>query len=110
MLAATTAIFSIDATAQVRMYNTVSDLGYLQGTQIRDTVAASGTGYFITPANSINSAVTGKYRVAVSYSPYNGAWTGKIIIQGRISGAASTTVQSRRRIKSKTQPMNAPIR
>lgn len=91
MLAATTAMFSTDATAQIRMYNTVSDLGYLQGTQIRDTVAAAGTGYFITPANSINSGTNGKYRVSVSYTPYNGAWTGKIIVQGRISGAASTT-------------------
>jgi len=90
MLTAITAMFYNGATAQVTMVNTVSDLGFTPSSQTRDTVVASGTGYFITPANSINSATSGKFRVSVGYTPYNGAWTGKIIIQGRLSQGNTT--------------------
>lgn len=84
MLTASTATV---ASAQVTMYK--SSNGYTVGTAVFDTITAGSTGYFITPATALNAATTGKYRISVNYTAYGGAWTGKIIIQGRV-GTSST--------------------
>jgi len=82
-----TALTAIGANAQVTMYKSTD--GYAVGTAVFDTVVGAQTKYLITPATALNAATTGKYRIAVNYIAYAGAWTGKIIIEGRIGTATA---------------------
>jgi hypothetical protein len=89
MLTVLTAMTSMSANAQITMYKSTD--GYTVGTATFDTSTAASTKYFLTPLNSLNAATSGKYRIAVSYHVFNGAWTGKIIIQGRVVGSADSS-------------------
>ena len=88
-----TALLTLESQAQVTMYRSA---GYTvtTGNYNFDTCLASATKYFITPVGALNGYTNGKYRINVSYHPYSGAWTGKIIIQGRCVGSADSSWQN----------------
>lgn len=68
---------------------TVASSGYIASTTASDTVPAAATRYWITPPNAMKQSKSGRYKIAVNCSPYEGTYSLTLVIQGRCS--TSTT-------------------
>lgn len=68
---------------------TVSSSGYTASTTTSDTVPAAATRYWITEPNAMKQLKTGRYKIAVNCSPYEGTYSLTLVIQGRCSTSST---------------------